>query len=190
MKGVILAAALMLVTFAVSFAQTEKGRLLAGAQVGNLTFPTGGGGGSIVSVQPTVGWFLVDNLALGIGIPLFTAGNSNFRTTQIGATPFLRYYVGKKNVRPFLNLSGGVINSTVSSNFTGGGRESSTEGIYSVGAGLAFLLNRYVSFDLGLSYTGGQTTTVGSIFGGANGLTPVVPESFSLNFGFQIFLGK
>lgn len=170
-------------------AQTEKGSKLVGVQVGNLTFPTSGGG-SIIGLQPAAGWFLTDGLALGVGIPFFSAGASGGRITQIGLTPFLRYYIGKTNVKPFVGVSGGAINTSASGRGSGSS-ESSTSGIYSASGGVAFFINQSVSFDLGLSYTGGETLAVNSLLGGGvNSLTPAVPESINVNIGFQVFFGR
>lgn len=181
---------LTVASLSIATAQTERGSKLVGVQVGNLTFPTSGQGGSIIGLQPAMGWFVGNNLAIGIGIPFFSIGSGGTHVTQIGATPFLRYYIGPSNIKPFLGASGGIINTSFSGRGTGNG-ESSTDGIYSVSGGLAFFINRSVSFDLGLTYTGGGTASVNSIFGGGiNALTPVVPESINVNLGFQVYFGK
>ncbi|AQG80110.1 hypothetical protein [Spirosoma montaniterrae] len=190
MKAYLLVIALCVGAVTTVSAQTEKGSKLVGAQVGNLTFPTSGGGGSIIGLQPAIGWFVGNNLAVGVGVPFFSVGASGTRVTQIGITPFARYYIGPSNVKPFLGASVGVINTSLSGRGTGNA-DPSTNGIYSVSGGLAFFINQSVSFDLGLTYTGGETVAVNSLLGGGlNSLTPAIPESINFNLGFQVYFGK
>lgn len=96
-------------------AQTERGSKLLGLSVGNLTYrstPNINLGGSSddnyrsfsAAVYPSVGWFVVDRLALGAGLPLgysrtrtnytATTGPVTFtsRTWTYGLAPFARYY--------------------------------------------------------------------------------------------------
>ncbi|MBO0953166.1 outer membrane beta-barrel protein [Fibrella forsythiae] len=168
-------------------AQTQKGRRLAGVNVGNITLPTSGGSGSIISLQPTYGWFVADNLVVGAGVPFFNVSNSGTRATQIGLTPFLRYYLSPASVKPFLGASVGVVNTSASA---GANSASSTDAIYSATGGVAFFLNPSVSFDLGLTYTGGDTGSLNTLLAGSsNALTPNIPQALNLSLGFQVYFG-
>ncbi|GAB2556196.1 hypothetical protein [Spirosoma aerophilum] len=189
MKTTFFTFAFLLFTLSSVLAQTEKGNHLAGVQVGNFIIPTSGGSGTIISLQPTYGWFVSDGLAVGAGIPFFHISASGGGITQIGLAPFVRYFIGPSQVKPFLGASVGVVNTSAS----GGGSNtaSSTNALYSGTGGVAFFINKSVSFDVALTYTGGSTGVVNTLLaGGANALTPNVPDALNISLGFQVYFGK
>ena len=188
MKAVVCTLALVIAGFSSAMAQTEKGNRLMGVNVANIAIPTSGNA-TIVSLQPTYGWFVSKGLVLGAGIPFFYLGSDNSKLTQIGITPFLRYYIGPSQVKPFLGASVGVVNTSVSN--TGSGKASSTDPVYSVTGGVAFFLNRHVSFDMALAYTGGDIGALNSYLAGTtNALTPNVPKAINFSLGFQVYFGR
>lgn len=176
-------------SLSVATAQTEKGSKLVGVNVGNIIIPTSGNGGtSIISLQPQVGWFVANGLVLGTGVPFFYVGSDNTSVMQIGLTPFVRYYIGKSSIKPFLGGSFGFIRSSLSNM---GRSESSTNTVYSVSGGLAFFVNKSVSFDLGLNYTGANTNVNSVLLSpGVSSLTPGLPSAVTINLGFQVFFGR
>lgn len=189
MKSMFFVLVLFVLGFSTAMAQTEKGNHLMGISVGNITIPTSGGNGTIISLQPTYGWFVANNLVIGAGIPFFNVSSNGSRATQIGLTPFLRYYVGPSQVKPFFGGSVGIVNTSASSN--GSNVASSTDALYSLTGGVAFFLNKSVSFDLGLTYTGGATGSLNTLLAGsANALTPNIPKALNLSLGFQVYFGK
>ncbi len=187
MKNVWLMGLLVVGVLTSALAQTEKGGHLIGTQVGNIYIPTSGGSGSIISLQPAYGWFVGNGLALGIGVPFLHISSGGTGVTQIGLTPFLRYYIGSATVKPFLGGSFGVVNSSVSGYIS---YPSSTDVIYGLTGGIAFFLNKAVSFDASLNYAGGNTSNAGGILGGASPLTPSLPDAVTINLGFQVYFGK
>lgn len=189
MKAIVCTLVLLIVGFSAATAQTEKGYQLMGVQVGNIIIPTSGGSGTIISLQPTRGWFVSDGLAVGAGIPFFHVGSGGSGITQIGLAPFLRYYIGPSQVKPFLGASVGVVNTSASG--SGFSSKSSTDALYSATGGVAFFINKSVSFDLALTYTGGDTGAVNTLLvGGSNALTPNIPKALNINLGFQVYLAK
>ncbi len=189
MKKVVYALALIVCTLTSAAAQTEKGSHLIGVQVGNVIIPTSGGSGSIISLQPTYGWFVSDGLALGAGVPFYHVSSGGVGITQIGLDPFLRYYIGQSNAKPFLGASVGVVNTSASGTFSNS--ESSTDVIYGLTGGVAFFVNKSVSFDVSLNYTGGNSLNLSGLFPGAsNALIPSLPNALTINLGFQVFLPK
>lgn len=189
MKAIVFTIALFIVGFSSAMAQTEKGNRLMGVNVGNILIPTEGSS-TLISLQPTYGWFVSNGLVVGAGIPFFYASSGGSRVTQIGVAPFLRYYIGPSQVKPFLGASIGVVNTSVSSN-NGASSASSTDAVYSATGGIAFFINRSVSFDLGLTYTGGDAGTVNSLLAGSpNALTPNIPKAINISLGFQVYFGK
>lgn len=65
-----------------------------------------------VNLSPKIGYFLIDNLAigldLGVGFTFFNSesGDNNNSTTSLSAGPFVRYYVPTSKVLPFFELGG------------------------------------------------------------------------------------
>ncbi|QMW01179.1 outer membrane beta-barrel protein [Spirosoma foliorum] len=188
MKARFLTIILLVVSLSSAMAQTEKGNRLMGVNVGNIIIPSGSST-TLISLQPTYGWFVANNLVVGAGIPFFYAGTSGNKVTQIGLAPFLRYYFGPSQVKPFLGASIGVINTSVTTNGSSAG--SSTDAAYSATGGVAFFINRSVSFDLGVTYTGGDAGSVNSLIAGSpNALIPNVPKAINISLGFQVYFGK
>ncbi|MVM39057.1 outer membrane beta-barrel protein [Spirosoma sp. HMF3257] len=188
MKAIVCSLALFIAGVSSTMAQTEKGNRLMGVNVANIVIPTEGHS-TIVSLQPTYGWFVSQGLVVGAGIPFLYLGSDNTKLTQIGLSPFLRYYFGPSQVKPFLGTSVGVVNTSVSNN--GSNSASSTDVIYSVTGGVAFFLNRHVSFDAALAYTGGDIGALNSFVAGTtNALTPNIPKAVNISLGFQVYFGR
>lgn len=138
--------------------QTEKGKSLIGAdtkfnlniepETDRTTFELG--------LQ--LGGFIKDNLAIGAEGVISTAKRKE-DDEKIGSeiyaiAPFVRYYLGKNKIKPFLHSSIGV--GTTKSNYKGysGIVESkSSLLLYELGGGVAFFLNDKISVNLNLGYS-------------------------------------
>ncbi|WP_168207878.1 outer membrane beta-barrel protein [Spirosoma sp. KCTC 42546] len=191
MKAIVCTIALVIAGFSSAMAQTEKGNRLMGVNVANIIIPTSGNTNkaTIISLQPTYGWFISNGLVVGAGIPFYHLGADNSKLTQIGIAPFLRYYIGPSQVKPFLGASVGIVNTSASVN--GSASSTSTDPIYSVTGGVAFFMNRHVSFDMALAYTGGDIGAINSYLGGTtNALTPNIPKALNFSLGFQVYFGR
>jgi hypothetical protein len=126
-------------------AQTEQGVFLVG---GNVQLTTAKND-TYVELSPTVGYFFVDNFAAGANIDLAfskTGQSPNtYKSTNFGIGPFLRYYVGTTNVRPFLH---GDVNFTSTKGKIGNGESSTSTGTsFFFGPGAALFLNRNVALE-------------------------------------------
>lgn len=147
-----------------SFGQTEKGRILIGGSSG-LNFSSvnskikspdlsiDAGKSSEFELSPQVGFFVADGFVLGFQIPVTISkqsdDNSEYSNSMVAFAPMARYYLGKTNIKPYLQGSIGFGSMTVKV-FS----EKSSVGItlYHLGGGLGIFLNKYVSLDLGLGY--------------------------------------
>lgn len=96
----------VLMTMAVAYgvkAQTEQGNFLAG---GNLQLGTAKNN-TAITVSPTLGYFFTDDFAAGANLDFNYSkkGESPYKSrfTRFGFGPFVRYYVGTTNIRPFLH---------------------------------------------------------------------------------------
>lgn len=103
-------AAVAAFTFA-SQAQTEKGTFLVGGQVGFETSKIKDTDikENSFSINPTVGYFVSDNWAVGTGIGYNWAksedGSNETKTNAFQVAPFARNYVGNGQFRFFSQLS-------------------------------------------------------------------------------------
>ena len=174
-------------------AQTQKGTHLVGAQVGNIVFSQRENVGNSIQLKPTYGYFVISQLAIGLAVPLYYYSGgipkNSVKVTQIGLTPFLRYYIGPSRVKPFVSIAGGFQKNKA----VGGGSPTSIEYAwgYSAGGGVAFFVTKSVSFDLAANYTGVGSRDYYTLDSYAqNGLTTGVVDAININLGFQVYFGS
>lgn len=108
--------------------------------------------GSITNfiLNPSVSYFVIDNLAVGADLSLVFTKSGENKTTTYGLAPSITYYFMEySQLRPYLGLSVGVMG-----NSTGSGDRSVTTTSFAVGAkgGVAYFLNQNVALDMGLDY--------------------------------------
>ncbi len=172
MKKVLLGVC-MLFTLALS-AQTMKGNWLVGGSAGFNSYKPKGADESLtnISFAPNLGYFLMDNLAVGAAIGYESTSFGDASTSSFGVGPFVRYY--------FLNLGESAkLMAQASYTFNtetpdeGDSVSGSTLGL---GAGVAYFLNPHVALEGILGYSSNS----GDLGEGSG---------FGLNVGFQIHLG-
>ncbi|HRO43617.1 MAG TPA: outer membrane beta-barrel protein [Flavipsychrobacter sp.] len=167
-------------------AQTAPRNYMIGANImtTSVNFQSGNTGYDL-ALQPKLGYFLNENLVIGVAAELGVSAVKSNTTMNYGITPFARIFAGKANfsdiptrVLFFVEAGGGF-----------GGRNSRFEApdgtktnvttngaIFYVGPGVDIFLTRNVAFEIGAEYRH---------IGGEPDLNRV-----SLNLGFQIFLSK
>ncbi len=137
-------------------AQTEKGTWLLGGNAGFMSTK----GSSSLSINPSVGYFVLNHLAGGAQVNLLVIKKASF---SIG--PYAKYYFyGNEKGRLYASAGLNIGLGTASKFDTG----------YSVGAGYALFLNESISIDIGTLYNQA----------GASGGT------FSIGAGFQIHFNR
>ncbi len=172
-------------------AQVQKGNHIVGIQVGNIVLSQRENLGNAIQLKPTYGFFIKDNLAVGLAIPFyyFSGGipKNSVRVMQVGLTPFIRYYIDSGNVKPFLGIAGGTQRTSVKE----GGSPDSVDfaWLYSAGGGVAFFLNKSVSFDIAANYTGADKEYYSLDSYAQNGLTTGIVNAININIGFQLYFG-
>jgi hypothetical protein len=166
------------------FAQTEKGNMIIGGSVDISDAIQSTSSNFNFALQPSFGAFAVRNFAIG-GVYSFTVGSSRVLnsnethtttttlTTLVG--PFLKYYFGKKAMKPFLSANGGYSVYTRIKSTTGSTSSSLTnyDGFSTGGsAGIAYFLNPHISLEsaLYLQASGYQTQFPTTRFGFSLGL--------------------
>ena len=165
-------------------AQTEKGKLVIGGNVDISESIQSTTSTFNFTLQPSFGAFVINNFAIG-GTYSFTAGSSDVlnsndsRTTTTTLTtlvgPFLKYYIGKKAMKPFISANGGYSVYTRIRSTTGNSSASLTnyDGFSTGGSvGLAYFLNPHISIEsaLYLQASGYQTQVPSQRFGFSLGL--------------------
>ncbi len=154
--------------FTASFAQiTNKGNILLGGSTNlNFGFDTEKSklaNGSIstdgkttsFSIEPTAGYFIMDNLAVGAGIILGTStfkqdgSTSKSKTSSVQLSPFARYYFDK-----FYAQGGFQLGSQKSELSTGSTTQTSKDGIsgWLLAAGYMVLLNESIALEPQIGY--------------------------------------
>lgn len=206
MKNVRILVFLIFCSFSVAQAQTEKGRWTVGAQVGTLTFQRKSNFKSFAaSLRPSAGYFVTNGLVLGMGIPL-TINNqktdydnyhyNHFSTKAIGLAPFVRYFLGRSQWKPYVGLSYSYqkISGTIKNDDTIGLYEGTIKGHTTAlvpSLGIACFVNRSLALTLEADYTINQQkqhTDYTTLFASSN--SDIDTRSLSLAIGFQLFLGK
>jgi len=123
--------------------------------------------------NPTVGYFLIDNLALGLSLESELHIDDDNHTFSFGAGPMIRYYLGKNRVKTFGHVS--YLASVVTGNYF-----SPNEFISHLNSGIGFcyLLRPTVGIEALLSYN--------SYYSNIN-ISQKKSHS-SIHIGFQIYI--
>ena len=180
------------------YSQTEKGKFMTGGQyVLNFASTTNSisdqsnsnvlGKYSTLSLSPRAGYFISENIPLGLEF-LYTYarssdGSSTSHSSSYFLIPFIRRYFGKSAVKPYLQVGAGP--GWTKGSYVEFGYSSTSESKlfrYELGGGVGAFINEHISIDLGLSYKATTEsfhlhTTVGS------------PDSKTLNKNLEALVG-
>jgi hypothetical protein len=146
-----------------------------------------------LNLMPKVGFFVIDNLALGLDINLATttskSGGSDDKSTLslLSAGPFVRYYIPSGSVFPFLEVGGSLGTVTSKNDYNGSESKSkSSANTYWAGAGLAFPVGERVTIDLLAGY---HSMTLKNKEDNPNNSRYVI-GSVGIKLGVVVFLGS
>lgn len=175
--------AFLVMGFTISYAQTQKGDKLLGVSFGSMSYtnskstttysntPTeynSDGNSFSISLNPSVAWFVKDNLAVGgsVSVSFYnsksdssnssstTTSDSKYNQPSFYVGPFARYYFGgSEKGMPFaqvnfqIGISGGTSKSSTS---TGASSETTTKPKGDWNAGLTFGYEHFISKYVGL----------------------------------------
>lgn len=205
MKKIFLALSLSFI--GVISAQTEKGSFIISGQT-NLGFASttvkykndgqtfDGPKTNTFNISPSVGYFVINNLALGVALdfnssttklktgtviespddPIFINGTKETQTT-LSIIPNATYFFSEGKTRPFLSAGLGLGNNKYKSNVNG---SSSMNGlVWTANGGFIFLIAPSVSIDLGLGYAN---------YSFKNDGVKINSGAFGANAGISVFL--
>ena len=149
-------------------AQTERGTWLVGGSFNINTTDN-----ATINFNPTVGYFIINNLSLGGVVLLEYDKLGENSTTTFGAGPLVRYYFPGKTVKPFLN---GEL-SFVSQKLKVPSTTNTENGMnYFLGFGLAAFLHEEVALETIAGYTHTKLNDQDADGG------------FAMRVGFQVYL--
>ena len=186
MKKVLLMTVLCVFNYSILKAQTNKGKVFIGVSSTFKGFSVGETGSDLMTLGfssekvksdadgfeesdsykttsfnllPKVGYFVIDNLAVGLDISIASSttkigtDNDKFVTTMLGISPFARYYIPTEKVLPFFEVGGtyGSITTKYSYN-NSENKSSSNANAFWAGVGMAVPLGDRVTFDVMAGY--------------------------------------
>ncbi len=132
--------------------------------------------GNALTISPNLGYFIVDNFALGttVGFNFSNPSGANNNSHSYSISPFVRYYFREsaKIINPFLQTSYGFSKGKSES---GGSNKSSG---YTLKGGTAIFFNSSVALELSLNYDSSKFNS------------DVKSNNFTVGIGFQIHLEK
>lgn len=196
----------LIATFAAgqTLAQTSQGTWIVNGNVG-LAFDADGsrtksddGDGeklntSAFDFSPAAGYFVIDNLVVGLSLPvsfsrLKDEDNEVIKTSSFTVTPFARYYfnINRENIMPYGSFAVGLGNTIIKGKDANGDQLFRTKlntFLLDIGGGMAFFVSDKVSVDLGLSYV---RTRLKNPENNTNN-TRTISNGFDLKVGFSIF---
>ncbi len=161
----------LLSIFALSLnAQTEAGKIYVGGSsdlsFGAMTVKVKSDNGTSTmgkqtsfSLAPEAGYFVMDGLAVGLGIDMSLdvqkPEDSDYKssTTTVLFGPFAKYYYGTGNIKPFAQ-AGIAFGSMAEKDSYEGESETEKAGVFGFGFGIgaAMFMNDNVAFELGIGY--------------------------------------
>jgi len=167
-------------------AQTETRNFMVGGNLltSSVNFQKDNTGFDL-ALQPKVGYFINENVVLGVSLELGVNAVKSNMTMNYGITPFTRIFVGKKSVESihrsmmfFVEVGGGFggRNSRFENSDGTKTNVTSNGAVFYAGPGVDFFLNKSVAFEIGTEYR---------FIGGEPNVNRV-----GINLGFQIFLSK
>ncbi len=163
-------------------AQIQKGNLMVGASLADMNIKLQKGNTDLsLSINPKIGYFIQDNVAIGAEVKLGFATNLAQNSINYGIGAFGRYYVSSKQLellkhaRFFGEVNAGLVGDNIKPK---GMSSVSTNGLgIGFGPGVAYFITPNIGLEALLKYNlgvgfGSSTTT----------------NNFSIGFGFQIYL--
>ena len=192
----------LFILFTGLFAQTSPGNLLLGG-TSDLSFgitlssiksdniSDDNGTRIHANINPLIGVFVAPGLAIGGSIPLgYSQLNRDLLTTtsyHAGITPFVRYYIGKAKVKPFVGIYGGAqyMVSKYDDTMTIANNERLST-MFGFRGGAAFFVGDHAALELGLRF---GTNRSKSLINNSTNLVNI-DTGFSLFGGVAIFIGN
>jgi outer membrane protein len=197
MKNFILIFVLAVVTAVTSFAQTTQGSLTFG---GGLRYTTskndydGDQKNTDISFQPSAGYFVADNLAIGVTLSINSNkvdyGNTDNTTNQFLAGPFARYYKFTSNEKFAFTGEAGFLFGSSKTKYSGGTEIKGNSFDFYIAPGFTYFFSEKWGLDFqlrGITYSSNNPNKDSDIKSSSFSFGL---QSFSPSLGFRFYLGK
>lgn len=144
--------------FSLAEAQTVQGTFTVGGGVsfssGKDQNPYGEIKSSTFSFRPSLGYFVVDNLAVGVNLGLTSGkqeqGGTTFKTSEFQVGPFARYYVFTSNERFAFMAEAAVLFGSDKQEYSNGGEQKGSSTTFYLSPGFTYFLTDRWGLDLQL----------------------------------------
>ena len=187
------------------YGQTEKGKFIFGGDTSisfssektkfkSDDFESDNSESSTLSFLPGAGYFVIDNLAIGLQLQVSSTNQSfnvgteekpTFKTNTLSVSPFLRYYFTKGNVKPYLQGRVGTGSSKFTrENTSNEGETKNSLFTYGVDGGVAIFLNSKIAVNLGVGYSSVRSKEKEDNNNNARTISNII----GVGAGFNIFL--
>jgi len=133
------------------FGQTGKGSVLLGGTAGFTNQFERPDDLFTISLVPTFGYFVADEIALGGQLGFGYSKSGDFSFSSFSLTPFARYYFGPEGtLKYFVQAEGGFLTAKSKGGFSD---ETFSGAIFGGGPGIAIFLNDHVAIEGILKYS-------------------------------------
>ncbi len=197
MKKSILIFAVVVCTAVTAWSQTTQGSLTFGGGIRYTTTKDDYDGdqkNTEFSFQPSVGYFVADNLAIGVTLSMTSNkvdyGNSDNTTNQFLVGPFARYYKFTSNEKFAFTGEAGFLLGSSKSKFSGGGENKGSSFNFYIAPGFTYFLSEKwgVDFQLrGITYSSSKPNKDVDVKSSSFSFGL---QSFSPSLGFRFYLSK
>ena len=111
---------------------------------------------SSFTFSPSASYFVINNLAVGLGLNYMHNKNGDVKSNTFVAMPQATYFLATAgNVKPYVEAAVGYASNNTSDDES----EIKADGLaYGAGVGVAYFVNPSVAFSLGLNYSGANLT--------------------------------
>jgi outer membrane protein len=200
MKKLLFLLLIVLVSSSTIFSQTKKGNFELSGGTGlqfissNLKFISDGTTTdkttmSSLSFLPSFGYFIIDNLAIGLAGNITTNtqkyedGDKDVSTSTLIFPAALYYFPIAGKIRPIAQIGVGLASQTQKYvPKTGSNEKNSASGIaFNFGGGISYFMKENISINLGLSYT------LANLTDSDDNTSKLKEGNFGSNIGFSIF---
>lgn len=142
---------------------------------------------------PKAGYLVTDNLALGLDVCIASSGqkddqnDSEYRLTNLGVGPFVRYYLAGSKVIPFFEVES-LFGSIIEKDIYQSNSNTYKTGVASIGggAGIAVRLADKLTFDIMAGYNSTRSKSKTNNPDDAR----TVQGTIGIKFGFLVLLGS
>jgi outer membrane protein len=181
------------------FEQTEQGKFVLSGATGlqfissNIDYEYDGQSlrnvtQSSFSIMPSIGYFVMDNLAVGLSANFSSTTQKNegakYTVSSTMLLPTAIYYFPVEGqFKPLLQVGAGLMSTKEKDSYNGDTYEDKMSGLaLNFGGGAAYFINDYVSLNFGLSYT------MANLKYSDDSDAVQKQGNFAANIGFSVFL--